>query len=62
MRSFQMMARRLSQHPELAGILVHKSGPLSGYTDGEIADYAAVFARGIEEVGAIVNSAVVRPL
>ncbi len=61
-RSFQMMARRLSQHLELAGILVHKSGPLSDYTDGEIADYAAVFARGIEEVGAIVNSAVVRPL
>lgn len=61
-RSFQMMARRLSQHPELARILVHKTGPLTDYTDGEVADYSAVFARGIEEVGAIVNNVVVRPL
>jgi hypothetical protein len=61
-RSFQMMARRLAARPELARILVHKSGPLSDYSDGEIADYADVFRRGIEEVGAIVNDAVVRPL
>lgn len=61
-RSFQMMARRLARRPELARILVHKTGPLSDYSDGEIAAYAAVFARGIEEVGAVVNGAVVRPL
>jgi len=61
-RSFQMMAKRLLQRPELADVLVRKSGPLSGYTQEEIADYAAVFARGIAEVGATVNSVVVRPL
>lgn len=59
-RSFQMMAKRLALRPELAQILVHKSGPLSDYSDGEIENYAHVFARGIAEVGAIVNGAVVR--
>ena len=61
-RSFQMMERRLAQRPGLAKILIHKPGPLSDYSDQEIADYAAVFARGITEVGAILNSVVVRPL
>lgn len=61
-RSFQMMAQRLAECPKLARILVHKSGPLSDYSDLEIADYAAVFERGIREVGAIVEDAVVRQL
>jgi len=61
-RSFQMMSRRLSQRPQLKDFLVHKSGPLSDYTEHEIEEYAAVFARGIAEVGAILNGAVVRPL
>lgn len=60
-RSFQMMARRLAQRPSLSRLLVHKSGPLSDYTEPEIADYAGVFARGIAEVAAIVNPVVVRP-
>lgn len=60
-RSFQMMHRRLSQHPNLANILVRKSGPLSDYSDGEILEYTSVFQRGIAEVGAIVDGVVVRP-
>jgi 7-cyano-7-deazaguanine synthase in queuosine biosynthesis len=60
-RSFQMMARRLTQKPGLARILVYKSGPLSDYPDTEIAEYAAVFRRGIEEVAEIVKPLVVRP-
>lgn len=61
-RSFQLMARRLAQRPELAHILIRKPGPLSDYSDREIADYAAVFARGIAEVEAILSGVVVRPL
>ena len=60
-RAFQMMARRLSQRPEVAGILVHKSGPLSDYTDEEIAQYADVFRRGIVEVSRVTGPVTVEP-
>jgi len=56
-----MMARRLHAKPALARILVHKTGPLSDYPDAEIAEYGAVFARGIAEVGRIISKVVVRP-
>ena len=61
-RSFQLMARRLEKRPELSRILVHKSGPLSEYSEQEIAHYSSVFQRGIAEVGAVLKNAVVRPL
>ena len=60
-RAFQMMARRLSQRPEVAGILIHKPGPLSDYADEEIAQYANVFRRGIAEVSLIANPVTVEP-
>jgi hypothetical protein len=60
-RSFQMIHRRLTRHPELAKVLIYKTGPLSDYSEDEIAEYAAVFQRGIAEVGALVNDVVVRP-
>jgi len=55
------MGRRLHAKPALARILVHKTGPLSDYPDAEIAEYGAVFARGIAEVGRIISKVVVRP-
>jgi hypothetical protein len=58
-RAFQMMGQRLAQRPALAGILVHKSGPLSDYPAIDIAQYAAVFARGIAEIDRLTGSAVV---
>lgn len=61
-RSFQLMARRLLKRPNLAQILVHKPGPLSDYTVGEIEQYAGVFARGIAEVDEVTKSAKVRRL
>ena len=61
-RSFQLMARRLSGRPDLARILVHKTGPLSDYPDADLGEYAAVFARGIAEVGAFVRTVKVQPL
>lgn len=60
-RSFQMMARRLKRRPGLEKILVHKSGPLSDYGAAEVAKYADVFRRGIEEVDVVTGRAVVRP-
>lgn len=57
-RAFQMMSRRLAQKPGLASILVHKTGPLRDYSAEEVAEYAAVFRRGIAEVGAIVDNVV----
>lgn len=60
-RSFQMMARRLKRRPGLERILVHKSGPLSDYTGDEVAAYADVIRRGIEEVNVVTGKVVVRP-
>jgi 7-cyano-7-deazaguanine synthase in queuosine biosynthesis len=60
-RSFQMMGRRLKGRPGLEKILIHKSGPLSDYSAAEVAKYADVFRRGIEEVDAVIGRAVVRP-
>ena len=54
-RSFQMMHRRLSKNADLTRVLLHKTGPLDDYSASEISDYAAVFKRGIEEVGALVD-------
>ena len=61
-RSFQLMSQRIAHRPELARFLIWKSGPLSDYSDQEIAKYEAVFARGISEVGAVLDSVAVRPL
>ncbi|MCG7872692.1 MAG: hypothetical protein JAZ11_11380 [Candidatus Thiodiazotropha lotti] len=61
-RSFQMMINRLKEKPALARILVHKSGPLTDYTDAEIDAYANVFHRGITEVGKLVEKVKVKPL
>lgn len=58
-RAFQMMNRRLTETPALAGVLVHKTGPLGDYSPEEIGEYAAVFHRGIAEVGAIVDDVVI---
>ena len=60
-RSFQLMSQRLAQRPELARFLIWKSGPLSDYSDQEIAKYDAVFTRGISEVGAVLDNVEVRP-
>ena len=60
-RAFQMVARRLSQRPEVAGILIHKPGPLSDYTDEDIAQYEDVFRRGIVEVSRVTGPVTVEP-
>ena len=60
-RAIQLMHRRLSARPELAKVLVYKAGPLSDYSEAEIAEYAEVFRRGIAEVGTLLAGVVTRP-
>jgi 7-cyano-7-deazaguanine synthase in queuosine biosynthesis len=59
-RSFQLMAHRLAKQPGIEHVLVHKPGPLSDYPAADIAQYAQVFRRGIEEVAAAIAKVVVR--
>ena len=55
-RSFQMMHRRMSKKPDLANVLIYKTGPLDDYSKSEISNYSKVFKRGIEEVGKFVEN------
>lgn len=59
-RSIQLMHRRLSEHPELARVLVYKAGPLLDYSEAEIMEYTKVFQRGIAEVGAFLDKVIIR--
>lgn len=59
-RSFQLMARRIKSRPELAGVLVHKPGPLVG-TPSEIRAFGDVFRRGILEVSKLLDGVVAKP-
>lgn len=59
-RSFQLMARRLEERPELAGILVHKPGPLTDALP-EVGAYADVFRRGILEVAELLDGVTAKP-
>jgi len=59
-RSFQLMARRLEERPELAGILVHKPGPLTN-APTEIGAYADVFRRGVLEVAELLGGVTAKP-
>ena len=54
-RAFQMMHRRLLKNPDLADVLIHKTGPLGDYSASAISDYADTFKRGICEVGEILE-------
>ncbi len=59
-RSFQLMAKRLADRPELADILIHKPGPLTA-SPAEIPDYADVFRRGVLEVAELLDGVTARP-
>lgn len=59
-RSFQMAIKRIADKPDLAKILVLKPGPLD--IDSAIFDeFAAVYRRGLEEVGRFLAQVVTAP-
>lgn len=53
-RSFQFAIERLRRHPDLAKILIHKPGPLHDEV-GRLGELAAVYRRGLEEVGRLLT-------
>lgn len=59
-RSFQLMAQRIKKRPELAGILVHKPGPLTS-APSEVGAYADVFRRGVLEVAELIDGVIAKP-
>ena len=56
-RSFQMLYDRVNKNPDLARLLIHKTGPFYDYSSLETSSYSDTFLRGINEVGALVKSA-----
>jgi hypothetical protein len=60
-RSFQVAIGRLSKRPDLARLLIHKSGPLIDQTPQEQAALAEVYARGLNEVAALLANVQTRP-
>lgn len=59
-RSFQFALQRLQEHPGIEKMLIHKPGPL---TDNPAAldELAAVYKRGLDEVGALLKGVRTRP-
>lgn len=60
-RSFQLAVERIRKRPDLAKVLIHKPGPLYDHTLAEQDDLASVYARGLEEVGKLLDGVVARP-
>jgi hypothetical protein len=59
-RSFQYALERLHARPGIENILVHKPGPLLD-NPGAVPDLAAVYKRGLEEVGALLKGVRTKP-
>jgi hypothetical protein len=59
-RSFQFAIERLRRRPNLASMLIHKPGPLTDEAD-RLPALAAVYRRGLEEVGALLDGVITRP-
>ncbi len=60
-RSFQMAIQRLQARPELAELLIHKSGPLSQESDARQAELAGVYLRGMMEVAELLEGVETEP-
>lgn len=60
-RSFQLAIDRLRARPPLSALLIHKPGPLSDESPARQAALAAVYRRGMEELGTILMGVRTRP-
>jgi hypothetical protein len=61
-RSFQYAIERLRDQPTLARLFIHKPGPLTDESPGNIESLASVYQRGMEEVGELLANVATRPL
>ena len=59
-RSFQLACDRVQAKPEMAGALIHKSGPLSGRPD-DLEQLAAIYRRGMAEVAGLLAGVTAGP-
>src|SRR5262249_17463169 len=59
-RSFQYAIERLRARPGIEKLLVHKPGPLTDDPQS-VSELAAVYKRGLEEVGAMLKGVRTRP-
>lgn len=60
-RSFQVAIERLRRNPDLARLLIHKSGPLTDEVL-RLNQLADVYLRGLNEVGQLIRNVETRPL
>ena len=60
-RSFQLAIARLAKRPEIASILIHKSGPLRDEAPDRQSALAGVYLRGMKEVGKLLAHVTTRP-
>ncbi len=60
-RSFQLAIARLAKRPNLAPILIYKSGPLSDESPDRRAALAGVYLRGMQEVGKLLANVKTTP-
>ncbi|MDN7875186.1 Qat anti-phage system QueC-like protein QatC [Burkholderia aenigmatica] len=60
-RSFQLALARLARSPGRARFDIHQPGPLIDHPD-KVADYEAVYVRGLGEVGRLLQGVEARPL
>jgi len=60
-RSFEFAIERLRDKPALAGILIHKPGPLFDESPERQIALAGVYRRGLEEVAALLSGVRTRP-
>ncbi|NTX20633.1 Qat anti-phage system QueC-like protein QatC [Burkholderia cepacia] len=60
-RSFQLALARLARSPGRARFDIHQPGPLIDHPD-KVADYEAVYVRGMGEVGRLLQGVQARPL
>jgi hypothetical protein len=54
-RSFQFAIERLRKKPQLAALFIHKSGPLVDESSANQAALAGVYARGLNEIAALLT-------
>lgn len=60
-RSFQLALARLARSPGRARFDIHQPGPLIDHPD-KVADYEAIYVRGLGEVGRLLQGVQARPL
>lgn len=59
-RSFQYALQRLQERPGIEKMLIHKPGPLTD-NPAAVDELAAVYKRGLDEVGALLKGVRTRP-